>query len=73
MLTSIEQMEANVAKFKHDIELDDKKYNADIRKFIIQTAVAFVATVATSVVATVATMNYLDHHYTPVAQSRGTP
>lgn len=63
MLTSIEQMEANVAKFKHDIDLSKKQYSADLLKIVISVVVAAAACVG----AGAAVMNYLDHHYTPNA------
>jgi hypothetical protein len=68
MLTNIEQMEANVAKFKHDIDLSTKQYEADRVKITISLIVAAAACLG----AGAAVMNYLDRHYTPNAtQSQG--
>jgi uncharacterized protein YlxW (UPF0749 family) len=69
MLTSIEQMEASVAKFKSDIAMDEKKHKLEQRKFLVSLVVGAAACVG----AGVALATYVDHHQPQVTQSQGKP
>jgi hypothetical protein len=70
MLTSIEQMEANVAKFKHDIQMSEKQYDADRVKIVISLIVGAAACVG----AGVALATYVEHHNNPTPiQSQAKP
>jgi hypothetical protein len=69
MLTSIEQMEENIAKFKRDIAMDDKKHKLEIYK----TVISIVVGAAVCVGAGVALATYVDHHQPQVTQSQGKP
>jgi len=64
-------METYTEKLRRDIQMDERKYAQENRKFYIQ----ILATIAVTVASTIAAMNYLDHHYTPALtqQSNGKP
>jgi len=89
MLTSIEQMEENIAKFKHYIRLAEEKATRDIEKFrhdiamdakknsleVYKIIISLIVGAAACVGAGVALATYVEHHQTPapVQQTEGRP
>ncbi len=82
MLTSIEQLEENIVKSRHDRAMSEKQFehainlsNTQFKADIVKIIISLIVGAAACVGAGVALATYVEHHQTPapVQQTEGRP